>query len=132
MHPHLKMLEKTADIKWWDDTQIKSGEEWNKKIKEALSKAKIAVLMVSANFFASDYVWREELPELLAAADKDGATILWLPVSFCLYEDTGVAKYQAITDPKNPLAKRSAADRDEMYMELAKRIKELYKIRPEP
>ncbi|MDR1821419.1 MAG: TIR domain-containing protein [Oscillospiraceae bacterium] len=128
LKPHLKTLERTTAIKWWDDTQIKPGDNWNEKIKGALAKAKIAILFVSANFFESDYVWREELPDILAAADKDGATILWLPVSYCDYDETGIEKYQAVTDPKNPLrALSTVAERDKVYTELSKRIKSLFK-----
>ena len=126
--PHLEALKKTTNIQWWDDSHIKPGEGWKTEIKEALSRAKIAVLLVSARFIASEYVWNEELPEILELANNEGATILWLPVSFCDYEDTDIAKYQAVTDPKNPLAKRTPAERDEVYTTLVKRIKELYKL----
>ena len=127
LRPHLKLLRNTTKIKWWDDSQIEAGEEWNNAIQGALARAKVTVLMVSANFFASDYVWREELPKMLGAAKDEGATILWLPISACAYEDTEIANYQAVTDPKPPLAKRSAADRDEVYTELVKRIKDIFK-----
>jgi internalin A len=122
------MLERTTQIKWWDDTKIKSGDKWDEKIKEALSKAKVIVLMVSANFFASDYIWRDELPEILAAADAEGATILWLPVSFCAYEDTAIAKYQAITEPKEPIEGGNDSERNKAYTKLVRSVKELFKI----
>ncbi len=131
LHPHLKALENITEIKWWDDTKIKSGEDWDKEINAALAKAKVAVLMSSAHFFASEYVWRKEFPHILEAADKDGATILWLPVRSCAYEDTGIDKYQAIIDPRHALAKNCPAERDEIYTKLARRIKELFKIQLE-
>jgi len=121
---------KATKIKWWDDTQIKPGEKWGEKIKEALSKAKVAILIVSVNFFASDYIWDEEYPSLLEAAENEGATILWLPISAFDYDDTGIAKYQSVMNPESPLEKCTRAGRNEVYMELAKRIKELYKIQP--
>jgi len=127
--PHLKMLKNTTNIIWWDDSNLKSGENWNEKIKEALSKAKVAVLMVSANFFASDYIWRTELPAMLEAADQDGATILWVPVSACLFDGTGIENFQSIiTDLKNPLDKRATPERHEVYTEVVRRIRELFKV----
>jgi len=128
LRPHLKMLTNIKEINWWDDTKIKSGEEWDKEIKKVISKVKIAVLMTSANFFSSEYVWGEELPAILEAADKDGATILWVPVSACHFKGTGIEHFQSVvTDLKNPLDKRTSAERNEVYAELARRIEELFK-----
>jgi hypothetical protein len=45
---------------------------WREEIKKALASAQVALLMVSADFLASDFVTREELPELFHAAKKEG------------------------------------------------------------
>ena len=127
LRPHLEALQKMGGIKWWYDKEIKPGEKWHEEIQEALSEAKVAVLMVSANFFASNYVWNKELPKILKAAEEEGVTILWLPVRACSYKNTDIAKYQAVTDPAKPLARCSLADRDEVYVALAERIEELFK-----
>ncbi|MCL2547285.1 MAG: TIR domain-containing protein [Oscillospiraceae bacterium] len=128
LQPHLNSLENAANIVWWDDTKIKSGEKWEAKIKEALAKTKVAILLVSANFFASDYIWQKELPTILEAAEKDGATILWLPVSTCYLEDKGILQFQSvIKDLKKPLDKCQQAKRHEVYTEVVRRIKELFK-----
>jgi internalin A len=124
----LKAMSFYSDIKWWDDSKIKSGEEWNEEIHKALDKAKIAILMVSAGFLGSDYVQREELPKILEAADKDGATILWIPTSTCYYEDSGIAKYHAVGKPELPLdLMPTQGERNVVYKEVLKRIKEIYK-----
>jgi len=130
LHPHLKMLERSTKIEWWDDTQIRSGDVWEDKISDAFSRTKVAILMVSADFFASEYVWNKELPKILAAAAAEGAVILWLPIRACGYKDTDIAKYQAITNPVLPLARRSRAERDEVYAELFQRIREIFYIAP--
>lgn len=120
---HLKAMSRTREITWWDDTQIKTGAKWDTEIKAALARAKIAIMMVSVNLIASDYVWEKELPALLEAAENEGATILWVPVSTCDLEDTIIAKYQAIIDPKTPLDKLPPAERNEVYTKLVKEIK---------
>lgn len=124
---HLKALNKAVGtINYWDDSQIKSGDEWKEKINAALSKARVAILLISANFFASEFVARDELPHILEAADSGGTTILWLLVSHCDYEDRGIDKYQSLTKPKKPIKALSSAGRDEVYTKLVKRIKEIY------
>lgn len=52
---------------------------------------------------------------------------MWLLVSACDYADTDVGKYQAVTDPKMPLAKCNRAERDEAYTALVKCIKDAFK-----
>ena len=53
---HLKPLVRAGDIDLWDDTQIRSGEDWKAKIDQALGSARFAVLLVSADFLASDFI----------------------------------------------------------------------------
>ena len=125
LEPHLTTLSRTNKITHWSDRSLKSGDKWDTEIKEAVSRAKFAVLMVSANFFASDYIWRKELAPILKSAEETGATVLWIPVNYCDYDDTGVDQYQAVISPNKPLAACDSAERAKAYMELAKRIKEL-------
>ena len=124
---HLKALEKEGiSVNLWDDTQIKSGMKWRKEIEKALSAAKVAIMLVSTGFLASDFISEDELPPLLKAAEDDGATILPLILKVCRYTShKNLSEFQSVNDPKKPLSKLSANDQDEVLVNLTDRIAEL-------
>jgi TIR domain len=107
----------------WDDTLIKPGTDWREEIKKALAEAKVAVLLVSSNFLASDFIATNELPVLLKAANDDGLTILWVAVSYCAYKDTDIERYQAVNKPDRPLAKLKPVDADRELVKICDAIK---------
>ncbi len=118
----LTPLVRNGVVNVWADTQIRTGEKWRQEIQEALANARVAVLLVSPDFLASDFVAEQELPSLFKAAADDGLTIVWVPVRDSLYSATAIADYQAASDPARPLAGLSAADRDEALVQISKKI----------
>jgi tetratricopeptide (TPR) repeat protein len=101
---HLKDLTRRGMVDLWDDTKIQSGSQWREEIRGALESAKVAVLLISADFIASDFIAEDELPPLLAAAEKDGVKILSLILSPSRYEKIeSLSKYQSINPPSKPL-----------------------------
>jgi internalin A len=107
----------------WADTRIKTGDQWKDEITKALSRAKVAVLLVSRDFLASDFIADEEIPPILAAAKDEGLKIVWVPVGASLYEETPIMHYQAAHDPRKPLKGLSEADADEALVAIAKEIR---------
>jgi hypothetical protein len=72
----LKPLVRGNALAVWDDSRIVPGALWAQEIDSALATAKVAVLLVNADFLASNFISQAELTKPLAAAREDGATIL--------------------------------------------------------
>lgn len=128
LKPFLRVLERDYNIAYWYDRKIQSGENWDEAIRKHMSRAKIALLLVSQNFIASDFIHNEELPELTKAAKEDGALLLWLPISHCTWELTSVADFQSAVDtnPSHPLSEMTKAEKDLLYKKLSLEIKKAF------
>ena len=125
---HLRLFEKQGKIDLWSDTKIKAGEKWKEVIEKALSKAVIAILLISADFLASDFIIDNELPPLLKSAQEEGIVILPVilrPCRFSSFLDLSI--FQAINDPKSPLSKMNENEREEIYVKIADYIESLLK-----
>jgi len=122
---HLKPLERENRIDLWDDTRIVAGNKWKEEIEKALDKAAIAVLLISADFLASDFVVDNELPPLLQAAEKQGTTILPIILKPCRFSrDKNLSKFQAINNPATPLISQNIAEQEKTYAQLSERIED--------
>lgn len=121
---HLKVLSLEKDsIEVWDDTKIKSGEKWEEKIKKALEDANIAILLISTEFLASDFITDNELPPLLKAAEENGTRILPLIVRPCRFiKNKDISQFQAVNDPRKALSKCNESEVDELLVKLTEDV----------
>ena len=118
---HLKPLERQGRLSTWSDLQIRAGSQWFDEIQEALSRTRVAVLLVTKDFLASDFIDQHELTPLLKAAAEGGVTILWVPVRDCNWKATPLSRYQAAHPPEKPLAPMKA-DRDTAWVKICEAI----------
>ena len=125
LQQHLKPLERDGLLDRWDDTRIKPGQIWHDEIQRALETARVAVLLVSADFLASDFIAKGELPPLLAVAKDQGTFILPVIVSASLFGDTpSLSQFQAVNTPDRPLNGMSRADQEKILVQAAKTIRD--------
>lgn len=120
---HLKPYARSGSITAWSDEQIAPGSKWFDEIQEALKRTSVAVMLVSSDFLASDFIHNHELGPLLKEAEAGGVKILWVPLRPSSYEETLLKDYHAVSPPSEPLARMSKADRDEAWVRICKEIK---------
>jgi hypothetical protein len=118
---HLAPYVRGERLDLWDDTKIAAGADWAAEIDRALGAARVAVLLVTPDFLASDFVARVELPAILRRAGSD-LTVVWIPIRPSAYEATPLKNFQAAHDPRRPLSSLPKPKQDEAMVAISKRI----------
>jgi hypothetical protein len=125
---HLRPLERDNQVRRWDDMMLDAGDDWRAKIREAVALAKVAVLLVSADFIASEFVHTNELPPLLAAAESEGALILPVSVSPSRFEQIkNLSQFQAVNPPSKPLINMTRTQQEQLFVDVTTQIERALK-----
>jgi len=120
---HLGVLEMAGILDTWDDRRIELGDDWRPEIENAISRASIVILMVSANFLTSKFILDEELPKFFARRNKDGLRVIPLIVKPCVWKKVKwLAALQGGTKDNQPLSGMSEHEIDSVLAELAEKI----------
>jgi hypothetical protein len=93
LEKHLKLLQRQHIIDTWHDRKIMSGTEWDKVINKNLNTADIILLLISADFLASDYCWDIEIQRAMQRHEKKSAVVIPVLLRPC---DTGNADFMKL------------------------------------
>ncbi|MHC1767310.1 MAG: FxSxx-COOH system tetratricopeptide repeat protein [Verrucomicrobiia bacterium] len=123
LQKHLKPYTNRIQVTPWSDDNIKPGQLWYEEIQKAIAATKLAVLLVSPDFLASDFIMKQELPLLIDAAKQGRLIIAWFLLKSCAYPVTPIAAFQALIDPKQPLANvETEAEQDSVMVRICSQI----------
>lgn len=121
---HLKPLVRSGAIQLWDDTRIKDGDVWRSEIEKALDETRVAILLISADFMASDFIAKEELPPLLAATD--GKEVAVIPVILSdSFLPPQLSRFQSANPPTEPLIGMPKVDQEALLSSVARSVAEI-------
>lgn len=126
---HLGPYLRNRSLAVWDDTEIAPGTKWKDEIEQVLNAATVAILLVSPNYLASDFIANEELAPLLQAAETRGLPIGWIAVSTSAYKETLIAQYQAVNDPAMPLDRLAKPQRNREWIRIGEWVNGLIEPR---
>ncbi|BEH16490.1 hypothetical protein MAALD49_38580 [Marinobacter shengliensis] len=122
---HLRPFERQGLVELWSDSKIGPGDRWKREIAEAIDRAAAAVLLISADFLASDFVAENELPPLLSRAEEEGVKILPVVLKPCAFTDIEeISQFQSVNDPKRTVAELSEADSESLWYGVAAAVRD--------
>lgn len=117
---HLRPLEREGLVDAWNDTRIEAGSDWKREVEVSLEHARAAVLLVTADFLASDFIVENELPPLLHNAESKGTAVIPVIVKPCRYtRDITLRRLQAINDPEQPLLSLDEVGQERIFDSVA-------------
>jgi tetratricopeptide (TPR) repeat protein len=129
---HLKPLVRQQDLVVWCDQQLKVGDSWRAEIQRHLSDARVAVLLVSPAFLASEFIANEELPVFLMREQSEGLKILPVLLAPSVVHRTkfgeegfALTNFHAAGLPTHTLSEMPEAEQNRVLAQLAERIMEL-------
>jgi len=87
---HLGVLEEEGVIDLWIDTKILPGEVRKEEIRKAIAQARVAILLVSANFLSSKEILDTQVPLVLRLRESKGLIVFAVIARPCAWQ--GVAR----------------------------------------
>ena len=78
----LKPLVRHREIDLWHDVRLAADDRWVDELEDAITRADIALLLVTPDFLASDFIMDRELPALI----ERGAALAPVLVRACRYD----------------------------------------------
>jgi hypothetical protein len=109
----------------WSDKRIRTGDSWRDEIDAALATARVAVLLVSADFYNSAFIREVELPRLLAASSTGGCKVIPVLVSASRFQsDPSLSRFQAAARNGRTLAAMTPEEAEQTLASLAAEIEE--------
>jgi hypothetical protein len=128
---HLSLLRRQGVIAAWHDRRIAAGQEWARAIDEHLERAAVILLLVSADFLASDYCYEREMRRALERHDAGEARVIPVILRPVDWHAAPFARLQAL--PKDGKAITKWSPRDEGYQSVAVGIqKAVEEVRAHP
>ena len=120
---HLSNLINQGVISHWYDGEMIAGEVWDDKIKEQLAAAKIIVLLISPDFFASEYIKNVEVAHAMARLKETEVTVIPVILRPSDWMATPFGALHALPDGALPITKWP--DRDEGFLSVVSGIRKV-------
>jgi hypothetical protein len=134
LEKHLSLLKRQGLVEAWHDRRILAGSELDEAISENLQAADIILLLVSADFLASEYCYSTEMHRAMERHEARSAVVIPVILKPCDWHTAPFGKLLAT--PKDGKAVTSWANIEEALADVAshvrKRVEDANRKTPAP
>ncbi len=121
LRSQLRGLELRGLIEVWHDRDLRAGDEWSPEIAEHLESADITILLLSADFVASENCYEKELPIAMRRHSRGRTRIVPVLLRPFDLEVLPLAALNAV--PKNRVAITEWTNQDKAWTEVAQQVR---------
>jgi len=123
LEKHLAALRRQGFTTVWHDRKIRPGEDFAVAIDQAIDDADLILLLVSADFIASDYCHEIEMRRAIERHKSGKARVVPIILRACDWHHAPFGKLNAL--PKDGVAVTSHANQDEALSSIASALRNL-------
>ncbi len=118
---HLSSLKRQRKIADWFDQEIEAGSEWEAQLKERLESSPVILLLISADFLASDYCYDIEMKRAIERHKLGTALVIPIILRPCDLDGSPFMELQALPQDLKPITQWD--DQDLAFLDVAKGIR---------
>ena len=122
LEKHLSGLRRQGVISTWHDRRLEPGEEIHGQISAHLDSAEIVLLLVSADFLASDYCYDIEMARAIARHDEGTARVIPVILRPCDWHGAPFGHLKAVPTDGRPVVKHATLD--DGFLEVAQAVRQ--------
>jgi SIR2-like domain/TIR domain len=131
LEKHLAILKRKGVIRGWHDGEVGAGEERDRVLIEHLENAKIILLLVSADFLASDFCYDVEMQRAIERHKGGEARVIPIILDACDWEGAPFGKLASLPQSGRPVT--SWVNQSEAFTDIARGIRrEVERLTPNP
>ena len=123
LEKHLSVLRREGVITTWHDRRIGPGEDLHGQIDDQLDRADIVLLLVSADFLASDYCYDVEMMRAMARHAQGAARVIPVILRPCDWHGAPFGSLMAVPPDGKPVTKHATLD--DGFLEVARAIRQI-------
>ena len=118
---HLSLLQRRGIITTWHDRKIVPGTDWAHAIDTQLNTASVILLLISPDFFASDYCYGIEMQRALQRHEANEARVIPILLRAVDWKGAPFGYLQALPTNAKPIT--SWSNQDEAFADVATGIR---------
>jgi hypothetical protein len=118
---HLAVLRRQGLLREWYDRRVLPGVDWSLEIHKGLEESRVILLLVSADFLASDYCYEVEVRRAIEKHACGEARVIPVLVRACEWEHARFAHLQVL--PRSGMPVTSWPNRDEAWYDVVRGIR---------